>query len=77
MGPGQCRCCLVPSLLAVQPCHTRLLPGWIPADELLPHFVTVANGAVDVPTVQVCGCMHCWGLRMGGRRSAAVQGANC
>jgi len=24
------------------------------ADELLPFFVTVANGAVDLPTVQVC-----------------------
>ncbi len=37
-----------------------LLPSFYPvhaADELLPHFVTVANGDVDLPTVQV-RCKH-------------------
>lgn len=32
---------------------SSLSTGPIP-DELLPFFVTVANGAVDLPTVQVC-----------------------
>lgn len=43
------------------PTHARSRPCLLPPtplhpsspDELLPHFVTVANGPVDVPTVQV------------------------
>ena len=42
---SQC-CCRLPARL---PC------ALLPADELLPHFVTVANGEVDLPTVQVTG----------------------
>lgn len=34
--------------------HQRYFPVYDSAGELLPLFVTVANGAIDVSTVQVC-----------------------
>ena len=34
--------------------HQRYFPLYKPASqELLPHFITVANGPIDVPTVKV------------------------
>lgn len=40
--------------------HQRYFPLYKPASQdLLPHFITVANGSIDVPTVKV-GCLsHC------------------
>lgn len=41
-------------LVMVMRKHQRYFPVYRPqSDALLPHFVTVANGEVDLPTVQV------------------------
>lgn len=37
--------------------HQRYFPLYKPAtQDLLPHFITVANGPIDIPTVKV-GCL--------------------
>lgn len=41
-------------LVMVMRKHQRYFPVYDAAGELLPVFVTVANGAVDLPTVKAC-----------------------
>lgn len=44
-------------LVMVMRKHQRYFPLYKPgSQDLLPHFITVANGPIDVPTVKV-GCL--------------------